>query len=248
MKTFITAIIVILLMLLGFWYYIGNKCLELENANNMVVKNAVENAIDSVNAHYALNKPIMHSHVFPKIEKKKEVAKKKNPAPVKKDANTFTDDRDGQKYNVVHIAGQTWMAQNLNYNTGKSQCYYDETSNCDELGMLYKWEDASTACPDGWHLPDDAEWSHLINNFGGIREAGKHLKKGGDSGFNVLLAGYHDKAGFYGKKDESSYHWSSTHQNADYASFKGLYNDVDNVGAYTYTKADGFSVRCIKND
>jgi uncharacterized protein (TIGR02145 family) len=113
--------------------------------------------------------------------------------------------------------------------------------------MLYTWEEASTACPKGWHLPNDAEWSYLINYYDGIMEAGKHLKNDGGSGFNVLFAGYHDKEGFYDKKGESSYHWSSTEQNADYASFKGIYKDVDNVGAYTYTKSDGFSVRCIKD-
>ncbi len=247
MKTFITVIIIIILMLFGFWYYMGNRCSELENANKLAIKNAVEHAVDSVNTHYALNNPIKHSHVFPKTEKKKEVVKKKTTAPVKKDANTFTDKRDGQVYKTVNVAGQTWMEQNLNFKTDKSKCYYDETSNCNELGMLYTWGDASTACPDGWHLPNDAEWSHLINNYGGIMEAGKHLKKGGDSGFNVLLAGYHDKAGFFGKKDESSYHWSSTEQNPIYASFKGIYHGGDNVGPYTYTKADGFSVRCIKD-
>ena len=246
MKTFITAIIIIILMLLGFWYYMDKKCNELENANKLAIKNAVTHAVDSVNMHYALNKPLTHSHIFQKTEKK-EVVKKTPLTPAKEIDNTFTDERDGQKYRTVNIAGQTWMAQNLNYNTGKSMCYYDEASNCDNLGMLYTWDDAAVACPDGWHLPDDGEWSHLINSFGGIREAGKHLKKGGGSGFNDLLAGYHDKDGFFGKKEESSYHWSSTEQNDDYASFKGIYHDVDNVGAYTYTKADGFSVRCIKD-
>ncbi len=247
MKTFITAIIIIIIMLFGFWFYMSNKCSEMEDSNKLAIRAAVDHAVDSVNTHYALNKPIEHSHVFQTTEKK-QIVKKKKPTSLKKDTNIFSDKRDGQKYKTVHIAGQTWLAQNLNFKTDNSLCYYDEESNCDELGMLYSWKDATTACPDGWHLPNDAEWSHLINNYGGIWEAGKHLKKGGDSGFNCLLAGYHDKAGFYGKKDESSYHWSATDQNSDYASFKGIYHDVDNVGAYTYTKADEFSVRCIKDN
>ena len=96
-------------------------------------------------------------------------------------------------------------------------------------------------------MPDDHEWSILINHFGGISHAGEHLKKGGHSGFNALLAGYFDKQGYYGKKDESSYHWSATTQDDVYASFKAIYGSLDNVGAYTYTKPDGFSVRCIKD-
>ena len=47
MKTFITAIIIIILMLLGFWYYMDKKCTELENANELAIKNAVDNAIDA---------------------------------------------------------------------------------------------------------------------------------------------------------------------------------------------------------
>jgi len=246
MKTLITSIIIIFLMLLSFWYYMDKKCSKLENTNKLAIINAVDQAIDSINRHKALNKPKKSYHVYPKTEKK-EVVKKTPLTPAKETDNIFTDKRDGQKYKTVNVAGQTWMAQNLNYNTGNSMCYYDETSNCDKLGMLYTWNEAVVACPDGWHLPDDGEWSHLINNYGGIREAGKHLKKGGGSGFNDLLAGYHDKDGFYGKKDESSYYWSLTEQDADYASFKGIYHDVDNIGTYTYTKTDGFSVRCIKD-
>ncbi len=245
MKTFITTIIIIILMLIGFWYYMGNKCSEMENANKLAVKNAVEHAVDSVNRHYALNKPLKRSHVYHKVEKKETI--KKKSVPEKKEGNMFIDKRDGQEYQTVDLVGQTWMAENLNFATDKSLCYNADKTNCDDLGLLYDWNEAVVVCPDGWHLPNDAEWSQLINHFGGIDEAGHYLKKGGGSGFNDLLAGYHDKDGFYGKKDESSYHWSSTEQTADYASFKGIYHDVDNVGAYTYTKTDGFSVRCIKD-
>ena len=62
MKTFITAIIIIILMLLGFWYYMDKKCTELENANELAIKNAVDNAIDSFNRHKALNKPKKSYH------------------------------------------------------------------------------------------------------------------------------------------------------------------------------------------
>jgi uncharacterized protein (TIGR02145 family) len=241
MKTLITIIIVIILMLLGFWFYLGHTCAEKDEANRLALNKAVNHAVDSVNMHNALNQPIQRTHIFLAKEKKATLPNEKKPVDV------FVDQRDGQQYKTVEINGKTWMEQNLNFKTDNSFCYDDNADNCKKFGQLYTWEDASTACPAGWHLPDDVEWSALINYYGGIWEAGKDLKTGGSSDFNVLMAGYHDKDGFYGKMGESAYLWSATEQSDTYASFKGIYKSVDNIGTYTYTKADGFSVRCIKD-
>jgi uncharacterized protein (TIGR02145 family) len=160
----------------------------------------------------------------------------------------LVDERDGQEYKIFESGdGNWWMAQNLNFATPGSWCYDLKDENCSDWGRLYTWEEATTACPEGWHLPDDDEWNALLNYYGGVHYAGKALKEGGESNFNAQLSGYRDKAGFFGKINESAYYWSSTEQNADYASFKGIYKSVDNVGAYTYTKPDGLSVRCVKD-
>lgn len=242
MKTFLSVLIVIVLMLIGFWYYMGNRCSEVESSNQLAIKAAVQDAIDSMNMHYALREPVERTHVFPKKEKKISPPKTTKPP-----SNVFVDQRDGQEYKTVEIAGETWMAENLNYKSDLSMCYEGLDKNCSDFGRLYTWKNATTVCPSGWHLPDDADWSWLINYYGGIWDAGTALKKGGESNMNILMAGYYDKAGFYGKIDESAYYWSSTEQNENYASFKGLYESVDNVGTYTYTKTDAFSVRCVKD-
>ena len=96
------------------------------------------------------------------------------------------DSRDGKTYKTVVIGSQTWMAENLNYNASGSVCYGNNTSNCDTYGRLYNWNTAMAACPSGWHLPSDAEWTALTDFAGGVSTAGWHLKSasGWSSGGN----------------------------------------------------------------
>jgi len=93
----------------------------------------------------------------------------------------------------------TWMAENLNYKMQGSYAYDEKESNRKKLGLLYTWEAAKKACPKGWHLATDSEWSMLVTKFGGTDKAGASLKstQGWDdngngtngSGFNALPGG-----------------------------------------------------------
>ncbi len=82
-----------------------------------------------------------------------------DPTPV---LGEMTDSRDAQTYQTVTLGTQTWFAQNLNYASADSKCYDDDTANCEIYGRLYDWEASKTACPAGWHLGSDQEWSTLI--------------------------------------------------------------------------------------
>ena len=96
--------------------------------------------------------------------------------------NGFTDERDGNSYCIVQIGDQIWMAENLRYlpsvyprtdESGYSNRYYiynytgydveaaKATYNYSEYGVLYNCPAAQTACPAGWHLPSDSEWTEL---------------------------------------------------------------------------------------
>ena len=122
--------------------------------------------------------------------------------PVEVKTGSITDARDGQTYKTVTIGSQTWMAQNLNYETVNSYCYNDESANCSKYGRLYTWAAAMDSagtwssngkgcgygktcsptypvrgvCPIGWHLPTQTEWYTLFDTVGGSSTAGTKLK------------------------------------------------------------------------
>jgi uncharacterized protein (TIGR02145 family) len=84
------------------------------------------------------------------------------------------------------------MASNLNTtrtasgNTITRYCYNNNSEYCEQYGGLYTWAVAMNGaassnnnpsgvqgiCPNGWHLPGDAEWTqltdYLINNYNDI--------------------------------------------------------------------------------
>ena len=121
------------------------------------------------------------------------------------DEKYIVDGRDGQKYRIVTIGSQTWMAENLNFKTEKCHCYNDVDSNCTKYGRLYTWADAMDSagvfsstgkgcgytgcfvsypvrgiCPEDFHLPSASDWGTLIAAVGGRDVAGKMLKSASD--------------------------------------------------------------------
>jgi len=118
---------------------------------------------------------------------------------------TLKDSRDGQTYRYVKIGSQTWMAENLNYNTRDGEgswCNNDDPYNCTIYGRLYDWATAMDidayynenmwggsdvkhrgVCPVGWHLPSRREWGDLAIYAGGTGGYGE--RGGGFAGANL---------------------------------------------------------------
>ena len=169
----------------------------------------------------------------------------------------FTDPRDRQTYRTVKIGNQTWMAQNLNYETGNSWCYDNAPSNCQQYGRLYDWETAKTACPSGWHTPTNDEWDVLVNTVGGEDSAGILLKSktdwlgngnGSDNyGFSALPGGCYYGWSSFNRVGYNGLWWTATEYSSTNA-YNRLMNDNDADVASNYlSKTFGYSLRCVED-
>jgi len=177
--------------------------------------------------------------------------------------NVLTDARDGKRYKITKIGTQTWMAENLNYEVGRTRCYDDKQENCAKYGLLYDWDAAMKACPRGWHLPSDDEWMALINFTGTDYNAGtKKLRaksgwnkgsgyiEGSDNyGFSALPGGTFKYDGKFDLVGDYGFWWSSTEHSEARAwglsmHFRHVY-DMSYI--YGNIKSVLYSVRCMKD-
>ncbi len=173
-----------------------------------------------------------------------------------------------------------------NYN-GKSVDEAKATENYQTYGVLYNWpaamageasSDANPSgvqgvCPDGWHLPSDAEWKELEMSLGmsqtladriayrGTNEGSKlagnadlwndrNLEANsefGSSGFSALPGGYLNSFDIF--RDVGSYAgwWSATEEDNSYAWRRMLYYEKSTIYRKYISKSWGLSVRCVKD-
>ena len=187
-----------------------------------------------------------------------------------------------ENLNVTHYANGTeiplqtsdirWDAQT---ETDKAYCWNDNNvSNGDTYGALYTWAAAMNGaessdsnpsgiqgvCPDGWHLPSDAEWTELTDYLGGLDIAGGKLKEAGithwnspntwatnESGFTALPGGYRRNYGTFIPIGVKAYFWPATEQGGNGAFIRKLSSDGADVIRVGMLKTNGFSVRCVKD-
>lgn len=175
---------------------------------------------------------------------------------------TFTDSRDGKKYKTIKIGAQTWMAENLAYKAKYGCWAYDNNiNNVTKIGYLYNWETAKSACPKGWHLPNDAEWKILIDYLGGESVAGGKLKETelthwtspnigatNETGFTAIPGGYRYNDGTFSFVGIYGYWWSATEVDSINVWNYGIYNNYGYIVKGLGNKKVGFSVRCLRNN
>ncbi len=165
-----------------------------------------------------------------------------------------------------------WKALSI---TDKAYCYYNNNLlgvAADTYGALYTWPAATNgetgggniqgACPEGWHLPNDTEWTELIENTSGlVWEAGGKLKSTclslweepnlgatNEAGFSAIPGGYRNfYDGLFYLLGETGGWWSSTEDDVSWAWSHHMWFDYTNVFHVTYGKPGGLSVRCVRD-
>lgn len=151
---------------------------------------------------------------------------------------------------TITIGTQTWMKKNVAIPMPNSFWYDRDSAGNVNNGRLYFFSSALAVCPEGWHLPTDAEWQELINQFGGDSLAGLQLQEGGKSGLNLPLAGYrsaNSKSDLFGKKGEQGFFWTSTVK-GEQTAFGRCFTKSNPVITDTYyRRANAFSVRFVKD-
>ncbi|WXT99328.1 MAG: hypothetical protein Ctma_0024 [Catillopecten margaritatus gill symbiont] len=183
-------------------------------------------------------------------------------------ANITVNVTDVVELASITIGTQTWSASNVSLvpttNNVLGTDYWNayvgtngSGDTSDEDGYYYTWDAAMNVCPSGWSLPSDADWKVLEGQLGmsvANQEAevwrgtdeGTKLKVGGSSGFEAKLAGVRSANGSFYDRGDSAHLWSSTESGSN-AYRRALYTSNATVFRNTNNKADGFSVRCLKD-
>ncbi len=96
--------------------------------------------------------------LVPKGEAPTTVARTEARPFVLPQVRLFIDPRDNEKYRVILIDDQWWLAENIDYQV--------ESASIDVLkgrqGKFYTAGGALEACPPGWKLPTGPEWRELL--------------------------------------------------------------------------------------
>ena len=184
---------------------------------------------------------------------------------------TMTDSRDGEVYKTVTIDGDTWLAENLRFETkkdseswrgdsGKKTKTYAAILEQDKRydkkhGRYYSYDAALKACPNGWTLPDESDFAKLSGKFGGDKKSGHSLKSKEDwawqtngdnsSGFNAMPYGSIYNGKNSGKVEEA-YFWVKGKVKDGKAPFRCFISRDGNFPSAFEFKLSSFTVAKIK--
>jgi uncharacterized protein (TIGR02145 family) len=151
---------------------------------------------------------------------------------------------------------------------------FDESGMCCDYkfiadkkrGKLYSWNAIEEKyrrrlAPEGWHIPTDKEWQFLIDAMGKSNTAGYRLK---DTvswpqlpdyfelpekiGFDAVPGGSRDGNGNFAGIDMYAGYWTNSNDNYFNKKAVIIWTYTESISIFDYSRHDGFSVRCIKDN
>jgi uncharacterized protein (TIGR02145 family) len=133
------------------------------------------------------------------------------------------------------VTGKTWMDRNVG-------ALWPAIASRDvgAYGGYYASEQAQTACPDGYRVPTEAEWEAERNSWSSNDASGAF-----NSPLKLPVAGLRDgsSGSLYLVGSDGSY-WSGA---VDGALSRYLNFNSSTANSYGFSRAFGFSVRCLKD-
>lgn len=183
-------------------------------------------------------------------------------APAPSAGGTWTDERDGTEYTWVRYGNLEWTTCNLSYKpsagitkpatTSLNPGQYDDGVSVkyyETFGLLYDFEAAEAAVPDGWRLPTVSDWNDLDSRTGGDIKGAIGLQLGGyylsDDYFQLIHPDIDYYAYIYG------FYWTGTTDESktgdSYAFYRKLtYNRQGSI-CESMDKTNYMNVRLVRD-
>ena len=214
------------------------------------------------------------------------------------DGNTYATVQIGEQcwmkenLRTTHFSDGTAIPAGGDEKSDDEPYYYDYSGSNIPLsarGYLYNWpaamHGASSSntnpshvqgiCPNGWHLPSDAEWTQLTDYVGSRSEfvcggnteniakalasteywslydyecivGNQSRHPNNATGFSAVPAGDCHGSSLLHAGDYA-YFWSSTEHGGGHAYSRFFYYDGADLGRYGNFRSNGFSVRCLRD-
>ncbi len=199
-------------------------------------------------------------------------------------ASTEPKDVEGYLYPTARIGNRTWFTQNLKtrkYRNGNDITFisaaadwsantngaFRESRTAASVGYLYNYaalSDSRGLCPNGWHIPSQADFEDLKTAADGGAIAGFNLKtntsdwsypnklnvniNNPDSlGFTALFNGYVQFDGTVLGNNTTAAFWTTTESSSSRVKSYELYANDKGFGALDSDKRLGLSCRCVKD-
>ena len=142
-----------------------------------------------------------------------------------------------RSYDTFKAGDKEWTGSNLSYirrAADGTETFGHSYAGCramqNLLGAFYTWEEARTACPDGWLLPSDAEWVELIKLAGGPQDLQPMQDSPKGAGNLMVKCTFNGEAMWEYYRDVNIR--NSTHMSAIPAGYASLGKDSNNFTGF----------------